>query len=157
MLKGLLSVPSSVVILLFRRVWGIEVALFVAALCSVVTHCSAHFLGRPLTRKGVSWFVISVPVFYAASVLFGGPLLSVSSLAWACFLGATFVLPEREEEQRTLSCLGRDCSWFLVSGVVASWIGCFAIPLDWDVEWQVFPVASALLASAASVVFGCII
>jgi hypothetical protein len=155
MWKGILSVPSAVVLLLFRKELGIASALFLASLCSAVCHVVAHVLGRRLdASRGVVWCPLSVPAFYAAFVLFGGQIVSRDALAWSAYLATTFVLPERREETRTVLLFQENVSVFLASGLFASWLGCAAIPLDWDVEWQVFPVASSILAASASIVVG---
>jgi hypothetical protein len=158
MLKGLFSIPSAAIILLLRKKLGIEVVLYVAAVCGLVVHVTAHLLVRryKIDRKVLKWCPLAMVVFYAGYVLFGGRFLSREAIAWTVYLSMTFVLPEQEQEQEqfTVGVFGFPCSWFLVSGMVASWAGAIVIPLDWDVEWQVFPISSSILCAFTSLFFG---
>ncbi len=154
MRKGLASVVSALVIMLLRKPLGIGLALLLAAAASAVGHAVAGV--RP---KGARAALPAVAVFYALHFVFGGALWSPDALAWAVYMAATFVLPEREAEPLRVTAVSVPGSFgapsvFLACGVLAAWVGVFAMPLDWDVEWQVFPVASSLLCAAVSVVVG---
>jgi hypothetical protein len=154
MKRGLVSLVSALVILLLRKELGIAVALLVAAAASAGGHLVAG-----LPSKGARAAPVAVGLFYLLHFVFGGPVWSPHALAWAFYMSATFVLPEREAERQRVTALALPGSFgspsvFLTSGAVAAWVGVFAVPLDWDVEWQVFPVASSILCACVSVVVG---
>jgi hypothetical protein len=154
MKRGLVSLMSALVILLLRKELGIGIALLVAAAASAGGHLVAG-----LPSKGARAAPVAVGFFYLLHFVFGGPIWSPHALAWAVYMAATFVLPEREDEPQRVTVLAVPGSFgspsvFLMSGVLASWVGVFAVPLDWDVEWQVFPIASSILCACVSVVVG---
>ncbi len=155
MKRGLACVPSAAIVLFLRRELGIGPTLLLAAVASAL----GHVLTAGVSRKGIRWAAPAVAVFYALQCLFGGPIWSPVALAWAMFMSATFVLSESEAEALVVptvvlpGSLGSP-SLFLVSGVVGAWIGVFSVPLDWDLEWQVFPVASSIVCAVVSVAVG---
>ena len=154
MKRGFASIASALVIVLLRKTLGIGPALLIAAVASAAGHGIAG-----VSSKGVRAAPVAAAVFYALHFVFGGPLWSPDAVAWALYMAATFVLPERGAEPLRVSALSLPGSFgapsvFLVSGILAAWVGVFAVPLDWDVEWQVFPIASSILCAAVSVIVG---
>jgi hypothetical protein len=116
---------------------------------------SHFFFGFETNKKGVRFSPFFVLAFYLLHFVFGGPILSWDALAFAAYLTSVFVFPEKSSEALKIDSVEfpyfGSPSVFLCSGLIAAWIGCFVIPLDWDVHWQVFPVASSLLCAGVAV------
>ena len=165
-LRALACVPSAAAVLGLYRYSDLPLSalLLAAAALSLVAHLAAlgglRGLAAPWRRKGFRWALPAAAATYAGTVLFGGPLLSLDSLAFALYFAATFVVPEGDQERIRF---GRELTGIaafgppsdhLVLGVLAAWVGCLAIPLDWDRPWQQFPIASSLCCAVCSVATG---
>lgn len=128
------------------------VAGLLAALADAVggaTGGLSHRIERCLTAAGL---------LFGAAVLLGASPTEWTLVAFCWYWSAVFALPERSRWDRgqlgeTLwlgSIVGRPSNHMVV-GMLGAWVGCFAIPLDWDVAWQQFPVASSLSCAVLSI------
>jgi hypothetical protein len=165
--RGMACAPSAATILALYAFSALRIheILFAAAVVSAIIHIvtarpkqGSIGLSPAEDWKGARFAIPSVAVSYVVVVLFGGAFVSLDSLAFCCYFAATFILPERSQDTARL---GRQFvlhpkfgtpSDDVVLGFVATWIGCCAVPLDWDRPWQIFPVASALCCAPVSVV-----
>ncbi|KAK4217174.1 glycosylphophatidylinositol anchor phosphoethanolamine transferase [Rhypophila decipiens] len=91
------------------------------------------------------------PVLYAAMVLFGAPFLTHGAHTFLCaaHLAALVLFPiffVHGVDSASWAAVGSFQAPFdetfggLVGGVVGAWLGAVPIPLDWDREWQKWPV-----------------
>ncbi|KAM7203699.1 Translin [Rhypophila sp. PSN 637] len=91
------------------------------------------------------------PVLYAAMILFGAPFLTHGAHTFLCaaHLAALVLFPifyVHGVDSASWAAVGSFQAPFdetfggLVGGVVGAWLGAVPIPLDWDREWQKWPV-----------------
>jgi len=108
--------------------------------------------------------VFIAPFFHIIMVLFGAPVLTHNAHTFLCavHLSILTLLPlfyaHGVDSSAWLSIAGFrapfDASFGgLVGGVVGAWLGALPIPLDWDREWQKWPV-TILCGIYAGYVFG---
>ena len=91
------------------------------------------------------------PFFYGAMVLFGAPFLTHGSHTFLCAAHLAFLVLfplfyVHGVDAPSWAAVGSFQAPFdetfggLVGGIVGAWLGAVPIPLDWDREWQKWPV-----------------
>ncbi len=135
--------------------------LLASALAGVVASLALHALRLRRIPLGLRVAAVQsaqlVALLYVIAVLLGCPVHSPEALAWAVYVALCFGLYEcvtlshmqqRLRESTVHPQALRDAAQSpLAWALLWSWIGAWAIPLDWDRPWQPFPISSALLSS----------
>ncbi|PHH81558.1 hypothetical protein CDD82_487 [Ophiocordyceps australis] len=107
--------------------------------------------------------VMATPVIHMLFVLFGAPLLDHVGLTALCaahfaLLGAFPVFYARGVDSQALIAIAGAAAPLdetfgaLVGAVVGAWLGAVPIPLDWDRDWQRWPVTIVVGMYTGSVV-----
>ncbi|XP_062234426.1 phosphatidylinositol-glycan biosynthesis class F protein [Platichthys flesus] len=143
-------------------VCSVNVAVF--WLLGISPPTKRHTLGYKLSRlfRSCVYFFLSCLFFHTVVVLYGAPLIesaletfslavlltSLTTLRCLCVLG-----PNVQAWIRVFSRHGAMSVWdtclqiTVVCTLVGAWVGAFPIPLDWDRQWQVWPVSCSLGAT----------
>ncbi|PHH86052.1 hypothetical protein CDD83_10820 [Cordyceps sp. RAO-2017] len=109
--------------------------------------------------------VIATPAVFAVFVLFGAPLLDHVAHTMLCsahlaLLGLFPIFYARGVDGEALVAVAGasapldETFGALVGAVVGAWLGAVPIPLDWDREWQRWPVTVVVGMYAGSLVGG---
>ncbi|XP_066916895.1 phosphatidylinositol-glycan biosynthesis class F protein-like [Clytia hemisphaerica] len=127
-----------------------EVMLLVFTLASflagsVLFHVVSILLGAPLIENVEETFSLSM----LCSALTVVPLFITHDGRWDDFLS---YLPETTYVQDSLSDCIKMVSAFTVIG---AWAGAFPIPLDWDRDWQTWPITCCIGALSGQIVGLC--
>lgn len=162
LLRSLLLIPSSLIVL----------CEFLTSSCVVPSLCITQNPSSTLVAASVASLVahmvssrqrdipkrlfIGFALFCFLYFVYGGDFLSgwSKALSFALYMSSAFVVPSTSSptiSSLQVSGVGNP-SRFLCAGAIAAWIGCFAIPLDWDRPWQPFPISSTILASFIALV-----
>ncbi|KAL6043107.1 Glycosylphosphatidylinositol anchor biosynthesis protein 11 [Balamuthia mandrillaris] len=126
--------------------------VFLLRLHSPSLHTSTGIL------RGISGLLWGSLFFHFLGVMFGAPLIedagrtflwavlmaTLVALPAACFLGfdpRRLVLITVFDPSSSSSSIESSLSLPADGAIVGTWVGAFVIPLDWDREWQVWPVS----------------
>ncbi|KAJ4396088.1 Glycosylphosphatidylinositol (GPI) anchor assembly protein [Gnomoniopsis smithogilvyi] len=95
--------------------------------------------------------LILTPVLHATMILFGAPLLTHASHTFLCAAHLSILTsfplfvthgvdPNAWLNLASFKAPFDDCYGGLIGGFLGAWLGAVPIPLDWDREWQKWPV-----------------
>ena len=154
--KTLLTVPWHLLILLFYYVKLSDnydtFKLLLALIPSQMLYLTLQFnkciiYGKKRLKTNKTLLLIalggsialSIPVMIIL-VLFGAPLVEYHWLTWllsmhACFLAYPAIY-------HVFNCDFKVGMWkkYIISIAIGGWVSCVVIPLDWDRDWQAWPV-----------------
>ncbi|KYQ94299.1 phosphatidylinositol glycan [Tieghemostelium lacteum] len=107
-------------------------------------------------QRALFGFVIGTLIFYFISILYGAPFFT-SIFRTLCFgllissmtaVPSAIILGSNPQNWKDLyfypshnSIFDTCCTIVVLCSLFGAWIGAFAIPLDWDRPWQVWPIS----------------
>ncbi|XP_046848136.1 phosphatidylinositol-glycan biosynthesis class F protein-like [Xenia sp. Carnegie-2017] len=115
------------------------------------THSKGYFFISSLLK----WFVGAL-AFHCGAVIYGAALFNYveETFVWSVMMSTLVILPllltEVEEipfilqgERKTVDLTSCMCG-IVIFTLLGAWFGAFTLPLDWDREWQVWPIPCAI-------------
>lgn len=76
-------------------------------------------------------------IFLILSFIFGSNLIDINKTIQWSILNSIIITNSFEKRV--------EMNGFIWMILIGSWLGCFSIPLDWDVKWQYYPILSTYL------------
>uniref|UniRef100_D3TKM0 Ethanolamine-P-transferase GPI11/PIG-F n=1 Tax=Glossina morsitans morsitans TaxID=37546 RepID=D3TKM0_GLOMM len=125
--------------------------LMLQFLCTLLFGFVCIILGAPVLQNYEETFILAMllTLFSVSPIVF---LLGAEGALQVCFCEKPDYLTKNEETAVELF------KYNALGGMLGAWAGSVVAPLDWDREWQVYPVPNvvgALLGSALANIYAC--